>query len=366
MRNWVKVRTAFLLYNILRKTGCVFVAPISSGREGGKKVESKLLTLYSDIQSKPVQWLWRPYIPVGKVTLLQGDPNDGKSTMMMNIVAELSRGGAMPDGTALGRPQKIIYQCSEDDAADTIKPRLEAYGADCRNIAFINEEIYGGLTIDDERLREAIEYFRPRLLIIDPIQAYVENDSDLMSASKARRLMRRTGIWASKYECAIVVIGHMNKSSGQKDLYRGLGSIDLVASARSVLQVERSKHDEAIRIVRHVKSSSAPKGPDFSFEIRPESGFRWLEMGINEQGADAEPVPDLPKNKHELAAILITKALEDGPVESTEIKKLMAEYRIGEKTMNDAKVALGIKPFRKMRKWYWVMPENETKEVNHQ
>lgn len=360
------MRTAFLLYNILRKTGCVFVAPISSGREGGKKVESKLLTLYSDIQSKPVQWLWRPYIPVGKVTLLQGDPNDGKSTMMMNIVAELSRGGAMPDGTALGRPQKIIYQCSEDDAADTIKPRLEAYGADCRNIAFINEEIYGGLTIDDERLREAIEYFRPRLLIIDPIQAYVENDSDLMSASKARRLMRRTGIWASKYECAIVVIGHMNKSGGQKDLYRGLGSIDLVASARSVLQVERSKHDEAIRIVRHVKSSSAPKGPDFSFEIRPESGFRWLEMGINEQGADAEPVPDLPKNKHELAAILITKLLEDGPVESTEIKKLMAEYRIGEKTMNDAKIALGIKPFRKMRKWYWEMADNKSKDVRHE
>ncbi len=73
-------------------------------------VESKLLTLFSDVQSKPVQWLWRPYIPIGKVTLLQGDPNDGKSTMMMNIVAELSKGGAMPDGTALGRPQKIIYR----------------------------------------------------------------------------------------------------------------------------------------------------------------------------------------------------------------------------------------------------------------
>ena len=73
-------------------------------------MESELLTLYSEIQSKPVQWLWRPYIPIGKVTLLQGDPNDGKSTMMMNLVAELSRGGAMPDGTALGRPQKIIYQ----------------------------------------------------------------------------------------------------------------------------------------------------------------------------------------------------------------------------------------------------------------
>ena len=317
-----------------------------------------MLTLYSEIQSRPVQWLWRPYIPIGKVTLLQGDPNDGKSTMMMNIVAELSRGGTLPDGTALGRPYKIIYQCSEDDAADTIKPRLESYGADCWNIAFINEEVYGGLTIDDERLREAIESFRPRLLIIDPIQAYVENDSDLMSMSKVRRLMRRTGIWAAKYRCAIVVIGHMNKSGGKKDLYRGLGSIDLVASARSVLQVERSAQDEAVRIVRHVKSSAAPKGPDFSFEIRPDTGFRWLEVENQDQPVHSEPVPDLPRNKHELAAILITRALKNGPVKSTEIRQMMAEYRIGEKTMNDVKVALGIKPYRKMRKWYWSLPEN--------
>ena len=165
------------------------------------------------------------------------------------------------------------------------------------------------------------------------------------------------------YECAIVVIGHMNKSGGQKDLYRGLGSIDLVASARSVLQVERSKEDEAIRTVHHIKSSAAPKGPDFSFEIRPDTGFNWLEIGKYTQSPSAEPVLELPKNKHELAAILIT---ENGPVESTDIKDLMAEYKIGEKTMNDAKVALGIKPYRKMRKWYWVLPEYESKEVKHE
>ena len=327
------------------------------------ELKSSLLTLYSDIQAKPVQWLWRPYIPFGKVTLLQGDPNDGKSTMMMNIVAELSKGGTMPDGTALGRPQKIIYQCSEDDAEDTIKPRLDAYGADCRNIAFINEEVYSGLTIDDERLREAIECFKPRLLVIDPIQAYVEHDSDLMSASKARRLMKRTGIWASKYDCAIVVIGHMNKSGGQKDLYRGLGSIDLVASARSVLQVERSKEDDAIRTVHHIKSSTAPKGPDFSFEIQPDTGFRWLDTGRIPSTTKYEPVTELPKNKHELAAILITRALEKGPVESKELHKLMTEYRIGEKTLSDVKNALGIKTYRKMRRWYWVLPECDMKGV---
>jgi len=102
-------------------------------------MESKLLTLYSDVKATPVRWLWYPYIAIGKITLLQGDPGDGKSTMMMNLIAELSKGGATPDGKALGRPQRIIYQCSEDGASDTIKPRLETCGADCRNIAFINE-----------------------------------------------------------------------------------------------------------------------------------------------------------------------------------------------------------------------------------
>ena len=318
-------------------------------------VGTKYLTLYSDIQPKQVQWLWRPYIPIGKVTLVQGDPNCGKSTMMMNIVAELSKGGALPDGEALGRPQRIIYQCSEDDYSDTIRPRLDNQGADCRNVAFINELEIGDITVDDERLRESIEAFRPRLVVIDPLQAYVENESDLMRATRARRLMRRMGIWASKYDCAVVVIGHMSKSANANDLYRGLGSIDLVAAARSVLQVERDPEDRDVRIVHHIKSSAAANGADFYFEIRPDTGFRWLSSDLESNKAIEEDAQALPKNKHELATILITKALENGPVESTEIKRIMAEYRIGEKTLSDVKSALGIKPYRKMRKWYWQM-----------
>ena len=88
--------------------------------------------------------------------MLQGDPGDGKSTMMMNLIAELSKGGKLPDGKAVGLSQRVIYQCSEDGVSDTIKPRLEKCGADCGNVAFINEETYSGLTLDDERIRQAI------------------------------------------------------------------------------------------------------------------------------------------------------------------------------------------------------------------
>ncbi len=181
------------------------------------KVEKRILTLYSDVQATSVHWLWYPFIAVGKITLLQGDPGDGKSTMMMNLIAELSKGGKTPDGKPVGTPQRVIYQCSEDGVSDTIKPRLERCGADCRKVAFINEETYSGLTLDDERIRQAIIEFRPRLVVIDPIQAYLGSDSDLQIAGRARKLMQRLGMWASVYDCAIVLIGHLNKKEGTKE-----------------------------------------------------------------------------------------------------------------------------------------------------
>ena len=106
------------------------------------KEETGIFTLYSDVEATAVRWLWYPFIAVGKITLLQGDPGDGKSTMMMNLIAELSKGGTMPDGKQVGIPQKVIYQCSEDDASDTIKPRLETCGTDCRNGDMRSREIY--------------------------------------------------------------------------------------------------------------------------------------------------------------------------------------------------------------------------------
>ncbi len=324
-------------------------------------MESKLLTLYSDVSAVPVSWLWQPYIAIGKITLLQGDPGCGKSTMMMNLIAELSKGGSTPDGRAFGAPQKIIYQCSEDGAKDTIKPRLVAAGADCRNIAFIDEEVYGGLTLDDERIREAIVEWNPRLVVIDPIQSYIGNDSDLQIAGKARKLMRRIGMWASTYKCAIVLIGHFSKKESAKDLYRGLGSIDVVAAARSVLQVEKCEEDEDVRIVRQVKNSLDSRGADLKYAIRPSTGFQWLDQDSDAYVAvnplPAKPVFDnMPQNKHERAALLLQKVLERGAVEAMEIRRIMAEYRIGEKTMNEVKTTLGIRSFRKMRTWYWVMP----------
>ena len=315
---------------------------------------TKLLTLCSDVRATAVEWLWYPYIAVGKITLLQGDPGDGKSTMMMNIIAQLSHGGVLPDKRTVNIPQRIIYQCSEDDVGDTIKPRLEECGADCRNVAFINEEIHEGVTLDDERIRQAIVEFHPRLVVIDPIQAYIQSDSDLLIAARARKFMRRISMWAAAYNCAVVLIGHLNKNTGSKDLYRSLGSIDIVAAARSVLFVERCAENDHIRVVHQIKNSLAPKGEDIRFEISDSGTFSWLCSGspLRRQSKWGK---DIPKNKHELAALVMAEVLADADMESKEIMAVLKEYRIGSKTIQETKTELGITSYRKMRKWYWHM-----------
>lgn len=313
---------------------------------------SGLITLYSDVRATNVRWLWYPFIAIGKITLLQGDPSDGKSTMMMNLIAEISTGGATPDGQAFGRPQRVIYQCSEDGASDTIKPRLNAAGADCRNVAFINEEVHSGLTLDDERIREAIKDFTPRLVVIDPIQAYIGSDSDLQIAGRARKLMHRLALWASTYDCAVVLIGHLNKKEGSKGLYRSLGSIDMVAAARSVLQVERCQDDEDMRIVRQIKNSLAPSGAEIKFEIRPDTGFRWLDVSTVPKPTLNPEIPVF-ETKADKASFLIKEYLSAGDMRSVDIYKKLEKEEISRRTAEETRKAMGVRCYRKMKQWYW-------------
>ncbi len=320
------------------------------------------ITLYSDVRSSQVRWLWYPFIAIGKITLLQGDPGDGKSTMMMNLISDISNGSTFPDGKGPGRPQRIIYQCSEDGVSDTIKPRLEASGANCNNIGFINEETQGNLTIDDERLRQAIIDFRPTLVVIDPIQAYLGNESDLQLAGRARKLIQRLSLWASTYDCAVVLIGHLNKKEGSKGLYRGLGSIDLVATARSVLQVERDRRDPNIRIVRQIKNSLAPSNSLIRFEIRPETGFKWLDMADSHEQKDIfEDVPI--SKKKDRAAILLKELLSESDMEADDIYTALEKEQISRRTACSIKQFLGIRSYRKDSRWFWTMRPKDLQEA---
>ena len=197
-----------------------------------QKTELKLIKM-SEVQSQEMEWLWFPFISYGKLTIIQGDPGDGKTTLVLNIAAKLSKGERLDENMNIIESVNIIYQTAEDGLADTVKPRLELAGADCERIAVI-----------DERLE--VVRTHAKLLILDPIQAYLGGDMDMNRANEARDMTKKLGALAEKYKCAIILIGHMNKASGNKTAYRGMGSIDFFAVARSVLLVGRVEGESNI------------------------------------------------------------------------------------------------------------------------
>ena len=316
------------------------------------------LKLYSDVKSVPVEWLWYPYIPSGKITLLQGDPGDGKSTFMMNLISCFTNADITPNGQRIQVPKRVIYQCSEDGVADTIKPRLETCGADCSRVAFIDEELYS-LTLDDEKLRDAIVNFRASLVVIDPFQAYLGDDVEITNVRKIRKLMQRLSIWASSYNCAIVLVGHMTKKEHSKDLYRGLGSIDLVASARSVLQLYRPDNNSTRRYVKQIKSSLAPKGADIIFNLDAKQGFQWIGVKenneISDHGDGSDEAEISLSAKDEIIAGLMKEKLSNGPVNAVEMMDRLFDMGIGTKAIKRVKKIMGIKSVRKQGKWFWTL-----------
>ena len=143
----------------------------------GTRTELQMIKM-SEIQSQEVAWLWFPFIPYGNLTIVQGDPGDGKTTLVLNIAAKLSKGEGLDSKMKLTEPLNVIYQSAEDGLADTVKPRLEAAGANCENISVIDESIKS-LSMIDERLEEAVIRTKAKLLILDPIQAYLGGGMDM-------------------------------------------------------------------------------------------------------------------------------------------------------------------------------------------
>ena len=169
----------------------------------------------SDVESKEISWLWYPFIPYGKITIIQGDPGEGKTTLVLNIAAVLSKGQGLDEHMKPEQPLHIIYQTAEDGLADTVKPRLEKAQADCNNI-FVIDETDVSLSMLDERIEQAILKEKAKLMILDPIQAYLGAKMDMNRANEARDMTKHLGQVAERTGCAIVLIGHMNKNAGGK------------------------------------------------------------------------------------------------------------------------------------------------------
>lgn len=305
----------------------------------------------SDVESKEISWLWYPFIPYGKLTIIQGDPGEGKTTLVLNIAAVLSKGQGLDEHMNPEQPLHIIYQTAEDGLADTVKPRLEKAQADCNNI-FVIDETDVSLSMLDERIEQAILKEKAKLMILDPIQAYLGAKMDMNRANEARDMTKHLGQVAERTGCAIVLIGHMNKNAGGKVAYRGMGSIDFFAVARSVMLVGRIEGQSNLRAMIQIKNNLAAFGHPKAFELA-EDGFHWL--GDYEITADEVLGGMVPKaSKLEMAKQFLREQAErTQKILSTEIIELVAQEGISKRTLETAKKELKIKAERCNNNWYW-------------
>jgi hypothetical protein len=317
------------------------------------KTKEHKLIYFDDVQPIPVQWLAKPFFAVGKISVVQGDPGVGKSTFMLSVAAHVSTGKPLPFSLSEPVSGAVIYQNAEDSAADTLKPRLMSMGADCKKIAFIEAP---SLNIDEDCkiLEEYVRETNARLLVLDPFTAFVGPKADMCRASDVRRLMNGLMKIADKYSCAVVLVIHMNKSKGTKDLYRALGSIDIPAAARSVMLVGRDQDGET-RYVRHIKSSLATEGIPFAFKIGEDSVVECLgEYEVNSDEPE-ESILSGDVGKRHKAAEVILGMLKNGPCRSTDIMDACDKAGISAPTAKRVKGYLGIKSVRKPDEWYWTL-----------
>ena len=304
------------------------------------KPETVKIIRMSDVELTPVDWLWKPYLPFGKLSVLQGNPGEGKTYFAMHLAAACTNGKLLPNMERM-EPFNVIYQTAEDGLGDTVKPRLIEAGADLDRVLVIDDSEVQ-LTLSDERIEKAIVENNARLVIIDPIQAYLGADVDMNRANEVRPIFMRLGQVAQRTGCAILLIGHLNKAAGMQSLQRGLGSIDIAAAVRSVMFIGKLKHDPTIRILTHEKSSLAPPGVSLAFSLGDEGGFRWVgeyDITADEMLSGIEPQRE---TKTQQAKDLICTLLAGGKqVLSEDIDKAALERGIPGRTVRDAKRELG-------------------------
>ena len=306
-----------------------------------------------EIQAEEIKWLWKPYIPFGKLTIIQGDPGEGKTTFVLRLAAQLSQGKGFDASLEITETMNAIYQTAEDGVADTVKPGLLSANAECSRIKVI-DDTEKSLYMDDERLEIAIREQNAKLLILDPLQAYLGDRVDMNRANEAREMTKKLSAMAERTGCAVILVGHMNKGSGAKAAYRGIGSIDFFAIARSVLLVGRVPNDSSIRAIVQIKNNLEKEGETMAFRLS-DSGFQWL--GESDISADELLSGCSSTDKHKTAVEFLQNVLSDGKeVPASSIFAQARALGVSKRTMENVKQELGVKSIKSGSLWMWKMP----------
>lgn len=313
------------------------------------------LVRLADIEPVETRWLWRPYIPLGKVTLVEGDPGQGKSWLTLAIASVVSTGGSFPDGQEVvaGR---VLLLCGEDGLADTVRPRLDALGANVGDVSAILEAV----TVDADgcsRIDAWMASMKPDLVILDPLVLYLGAKTDLHRANETREPMKRLADLAEKHGAAVVCVRHLSKAAAGRSIYRGLGSIDITALARSALLVGCDPAEPFRKAMVHHKSNLAGPGPAMGFEL--DQG-RFLWTGKSDLTADRILAAVPRRRKLEEAAGFLEEILANGPVPAEKVLELATARSITERSVHRAKQERGVVSSKTAfhgGRWVWSLPD---------
>jgi len=330
------------------------------------------ITSAHQVVAQPLSWLWQDRIPLGKLLILDGDPDLGKSLLALDFCARLSTGRPFPDGQAAPGPASALVLSAEDNPADTIVPRLGRLGADLQRV-FVwqrqrdDEEWPWRFPAQADRLDDALCRTDARLAVIDPIMAFLDDSVFSASDQSVRRALAPLMDLAEKHRCAMLMHRHLNKQGGGRAVYRGLGSIAFMATCRFAMLVGRDPLAPERCILAQVRSSLARPQPSLVYQLSAVDGALPTVDWFGTSPISADEV--LARAGHrgrgprDLAATFVEQFLAAGPRTSRDLWEAAQKAGLSARTLNRAKKELGIRCQRRhsdgRQVSYWLLPGQE-------
>jgi len=361
-------RFQFELVNLQQSAIAEEIRPTRRGQKS-KAQAPRLIIVHADqVEAKPIRWLWKPYIPRGMLVFLDGDPGLGKGLALVQVAANLSKAWSFLD--QLGKPtlaadvegpQTTLMLSAEESIEHVMIPRLDRAGADRRYIKFLTgwlgreDEEHAFDLGDLEVLIEAIKAYRPVLVILDPLVAYL-GAIDMYRANHTRPLMTALRKVAERYDCTILGVRHPGKTDqGGRLMYRGQGNIDLIGAARSGLWVQpHPAHPETKTLLLQSKSNVGALGRTMIFS-RAKGEFSWVGVSRLTEAMLTGKGPD-PYAFLE-AFFWLEESMTPGvPYDSTKLEKAAKQEGISEPTLKRAKKLLNIRSVKQGDQWSWMLP----------
>lgn len=341
---------------------------IACRAEPGRQRNEGVTQMMDTIQPEAIDWMWKPWIPLGSVSILEGDPKVGKSTITLQLAAIVSRGWGFPDGDgkpgAPYGPANVILMNSEDPLATVLRPRLDHAGADCTRIFALTGVQWRNGAVDSERMvtlqdvdtiEQAIIKFDAKLVIIDPIQAYFGAGVDMHRANETRPVLAGLGAIAERQRCAVLLVRHLRKMGGSATAH-GLGGVDIFGYARSILLAWRDPDDPNRRILAHTATNFAREAKSLLYTL--DDGFRWC--GVDDR--TAEDLANQPQQRGERkpaadrTAEWLHSLLSDGQIPANEVYAKAAREGYGIGSVKAAKTMLGVESCKVAAIWVWKLP----------